>query len=185
MFSFLQAIIRETIHICCIFCWNLLIFKFIIWTNFVYEASVLVLLKILFSIKILFSAEGIIITGGGGGSAGITSVEEVILSNSTLCTLPPLPEGRYRHSQSGLTACGGQDSTAQDTCTTFSNGAWTTSHNLNPFRKQENIMSVGTPLAASCCLEESPVCRQQVFCPQQHPPSATSLNCSITRSMYV
>ena len=129
-----KAIIRETIHICCIFCWNLLIFKFIIWTNFVYEASVLVLLEILFSIKILFSAEGIIITGGGGGSAGITSVE-VILTNSTLCTLPPLPEGRYRHSQSGLTACGGQDSQAQDTCTTFSNGAWTTSHHLDPFRK--------------------------------------------------
>ena len=132
MFSFLQAIIRETIHICCIFCWNLLIFKFIIWTNFVYEASVLVLLKILFSIKILFSAEGIIITGGGGGSAGITSVE-VILSNSTLCTLPQLPEARYRHSQSGLTACGGVYPTG-GTCTTFSNGAWATSHNLDPRR---------------------------------------------------
>ena len=142
MFSFLQAIIRETIHICCIFCWNLLIFKFIIWTNFVYEASVLVLLKILFSIKILFSAEGIIITGGGGGSAGITSVE-VILSNSTLCTLPPLPEGRYRHSQSGLTACGGHGSPARGTCTTLSNGVWATSHSLDPRRK--NHVSWNSP----------------------------------------
>ena len=142
MFSFLQAIIRETIHICCIFCWNLLIFKFIIWTNFVYEASVLVLLKILFSIKILFSAEGIIITGGGGGSAGKTSVE-VILSNSTLCTLPPLPERRHRHTQSGLTACGGDDSPTADTCTTFSNGAWATSHNLDPARR--NHVSWNSP----------------------------------------
>ena len=82
---------------------------------------------------ILLSAEGIIITGGGGGSAGITSVE-VLLSNGTLCTLPPLPEGRYRHSQSGLTACGGHGSPG-GTCTTFSNGAWTTSHNLDPRRR--------------------------------------------------
>ena len=83
---------------------------------------------------ILLSAEGIIITGGGGGSAGITSVE-VLLSNGTLCTLPPLPEGRYRHSQSGLTACGGHVSPTVHTCTTFSNGAWTTSHNLDPARR--------------------------------------------------
>merc|ERR1711963_454256 len=61
------------------------------------------------------TTEGIIITGGGGGSAGITSVE-VILSNSTLCTLPPLPEARHGHSQSGLTACGGRGSPARDTC---------------------------------------------------------------------
>ena len=113
---------------------HILHFYFIIWT-FVYEASVLVLLKI------LLSAEGIIITGGSGGSAG-TSVE-VILSNDTLCTLPPLPEARYRHSQSGLTACGGDDSPTADTCTTFSNGAWATSHNLDPARR--NHVSWNSP----------------------------------------
>ena len=93
------------------------------------------MLNILFSIKILLSAAagGIIVTGGGGIDAG--SSVEVILSNGSLCTLPSLPGARNRHSQSGLTACGGQDSTAQDTCTTFSNGAWTTSHHLDPFRK--------------------------------------------------
>ena len=79
------------------------------------------------------AAGGIIVTGGGGIDAG--SSVEVILSNGSLCTLPSLPGARNRHSQSGLTACGGQDSTAQDTCTTFSNGAWTTSHHLDPFRK--------------------------------------------------
>ena len=103
---------------------HILNFYFIIWT-FVYEASVLVLLKI------LLSSEGIIITGGPGGGAG-TSVE-VILSNGTLCTLPPLPDARYRHSQSGLTACGGVYPTG-GTCTTFSNGAWATSHNIDPRR---------------------------------------------------
>ena len=81
--------------------------------------------------KILFSAEGIIITGGKDTAA--KSVE-VILSNGSLCTLPPLPEARYRHSQSGLTACGGHASPAQDTCTTLSSGAWATSHNLDPRR---------------------------------------------------
>ena len=95
----------------------------------------MVLLNILFFIKILLSAAagGIIVTGGGGIDAG--SSVEVILSNGSLCTLPSLPGARNRHSQSGLTACGGQDSQAQDTCTTFSNGAWTTSHHLDPFRK--------------------------------------------------
>ena len=100
----------------------------------IYEASLLlVLLNISFSsIKILLSAEAIIITGGED-TAG-TSVE-VILSNSTLCTLPPMPEWRHDHSQSGLTACGGHGSpTVVDTCTTLSGGAWATSQNLNPRR---------------------------------------------------
>ena len=79
------------------------------------------------------AAGGIIVTGGGGIDAG--SSVEIILSNGSLCTLPSLPGARNRHSQSGLTACGGQYSQAQDTCTTFSSGAWATSHNLNPFRK--------------------------------------------------
>ena len=92
---------------------------------------------------ILLSAEGIIITGGGGGSAGITSVE-VLLRNDTLCTLPPLPEGRSRHSQSGLTACGGKGHGSPAlTCTTLSNGAWTTSHNLDPARR--NHISWNSP----------------------------------------
>ena len=89
--------------------------------------------------RILFSLEGIIITGGKDTAA--TSVE-VILSNGTLCTLPPLPEARYRHSQSGLTACGGSDS-ARDTCTTLSNGAWATSHYLDPARR--NHVSWNSP----------------------------------------
>ena len=108
-----------------------------------HQSSVLVLLKILFfSIKILFSVEGIIITGGAGESAGITSVE-VILSNGTHCTLPPLPDARYRHSQSGLTACGGVYPTG-GTCTTFSNGAWATSHNLDQDRM--NHVSWNSPI---------------------------------------
>ena len=89
--------------------------------------------------KILFSAEGIIITGGKDTAA--KSVE-VILSNGSLCTLPPLPEARYRHSQSGLTACGGHASPAL-TCTTLSNGVWATSHNLDPGRK--NHVSWSSP----------------------------------------
>ena len=83
--------------------------------------------------------EGILITGGEGTGAYV----EVILSNSTVCTLSSLPDDRNRHSQSGLTACGGKDTHARDTCTTFSNGAWTTSHNLDPTRK--NHVSWNSP----------------------------------------
>ena len=47
--------------------------------------------------------------------------------------------------------------------------------------RPENIISVGTPLAASCCLEAALVCRQQVFCPPHPPPSVPSLNCLMTQ----
>ena len=70
--------------------------------------------------------EGILITGGYDTG----TIVEVIFGNGTHCTLPSLPHGRIWHSQSGLTACGGSDSPARETCTTFSSGAWATSHNL-------------------------------------------------------
>ena len=48
------------------------------------------------------------------------------------CVLPPLPEGRRVHSQTGLTACGGYDSDdIKRSCVTLSAGSWTRSHNLN------------------------------------------------------
>ena len=87
----------------------------------------------------MFFTEGILITGGEGSETSV----EVIFSNSIVCTLPSLPDNRNRHSQSGLTACGGKDTHARDTCTTFSNGAWTTSHNLDPARK--NHVSWNSP----------------------------------------
>ena len=83
--------------------------------------------------------EGILITGGEGTGTSV----EVILSNKTVCTFPSLSDNRRRHSQSGLTACGGKDSHASDTCTTFRNGAWTTSHNLDLTRK--NHVSWNSP----------------------------------------
>ena len=84
--------------------------------------------------------EGILITGGVGTETSV----EVILSDGTICNLPPLPEARNRHSQSGLTACGGKDSDARKTCTTFSNGAWATSHNLDQDRM--NHVSWNSPI---------------------------------------
>ena len=70
------------------------------------------------------STEGILLTGGDGADTSV----EVILSDSSICSLPPLPDGRRLHSQSGLTVCGGESSS--QTCSSFRNGEWTISHNL-------------------------------------------------------
>ena len=75
--------------------------------------------------------EGILVTGGFGTETSV----EVILSDNTICTMPPLPAGRDRHSQSGLTACGGRGSDVSQTCSTFSNGDWITSHTLREERQ--------------------------------------------------
>ena len=72
----------------------------------------------------IFSTEGILLTGGNGAETSV----EVILSDSSICRLPPLPDGRKLHSQSGITVCGGESSS--QTCSSFRNGEWTISHNL-------------------------------------------------------
>ena len=60
---------------------------------------------------------------------------ELIREDGTTCTLPPLPDVRYDHTQVGLEACGGYASYTGTTCVTFSNGTWTTSHTLSTLRQ--------------------------------------------------
>ena len=74
---------------------------------------------------------------GGRNYANVGSAEafhggfaEKDLMNSFRCLLPSLPNSRSGHTQSGLEVCGGHDSVTMTNCLTFSNGTWTTSHNL-------------------------------------------------------
>ena len=55
---------------------------------------------------------------------------ELIREDGSTCNLPPLPAGRYAHTQSGLTSCGGSGGEFSD-CITFSKGQWVTSHTLS------------------------------------------------------
>ena len=91
-------------------------------------------------IQCVFHA-GIIITGGIGGPQS-RSVQ-LLRKDGTTCTLPSLPSGRAQHSQSGLMACGGHAGSGRannrqpgsdDTCVTFEDGQWVTSHILGGSR---------------------------------------------------
>ena len=64
------------------------------------------------------------------GGDGTEESAEVILEDGSTCTMPDLPPpGRYGHSASGLTLCGGWDEDTPTTCSTFT-GQWETSHQL-------------------------------------------------------
>ena len=65
-------------------------------------------------------------------SAAYTSVEVIFANGTRYCSLPDLPKERYRHTQNGLTICGGRRS---DNCITLSDDGdgstqWTQSHTL-------------------------------------------------------
>ena len=66
----------------------------------------------------------ILVTGGHDTS---TSAEVLHLNGSSLCNLPDMPQSKDRHTQSGLIACGGYDSTAtRKSCIKFQSGSWKT-----------------------------------------------------------
>ena len=62
-------------------------------------------------------------TGGDGTS---TSAELISTTGSSICELPTMPQSKYGHTQSGLTACGGYKSDTRRNCIKFEAGAWTT-----------------------------------------------------------
>ena len=80
----------------------------------------------------------ILVTGGYDGSELTSSVEVLSDDGTPLCTLPPLPTGRWRQTQDGLLSCGGYDDGYILTCTKFSAGGWTVSHNLLEDRYQHS-----------------------------------------------
>ena len=75
----------------------------------------------------------IIITGGSiGGINTYTRSVEILRGNGNYwCSLPDLPYDRRHHTQSGLITCGGYGTSDTFTsCSTFSNGQWKTTHQL-------------------------------------------------------
>ena len=66
------------------------------------------------------------------GGFGAEESAEVILEDGSTCTMTPdlPPPGRYWHSATGLTLCGGEgDEDTRTTCSTFT-GQWETSHQM-------------------------------------------------------
>ena len=74
------------------------------------------------------------ITGGWVEGDEDTSVELLNLDGSWHCSLPPLPEQRDSHTQTGLVACGGfeKNRKSEKSCVRFSKGEeeWKKSHTL-------------------------------------------------------
>ena len=63
----------------------------------------------------------ILVTGGS-----TTSAEVLFLNGSAFCELPRMRQYKSRHTQSGLTACGGGASAIRKSCIKFEDGSWTT-----------------------------------------------------------
>ena len=62
-----------------------------------------------------------------GGSDTRTSAEVLFTNGSSICELPPMSQSKYRHTQSGLTACGGGfESDTERSCIKFVEGSWIT-----------------------------------------------------------
>ena len=78
----------------------------------------------------------IIVSGGHSGESR-NSVEILRSDGTPWCSLPDLPfdsQGISSHTQSGLIACGGTSNDNRQSCVTFKEGVWTTSHSLREDR---------------------------------------------------
>ena len=77
---------------------------------------------------------GLLITGGWSDDGDAPRTAEVWLPGDRSCQLPRLPApGRFSHTQSSLTACGGQQT--RFSCLTFTAGEWEQSHSLSEIRR--------------------------------------------------
>ena len=62
-----------------------------------------------------------------GGTHTETSAELISTNGSSICELPTMSQSKRHHTQSGLTACGGDFSdTEMRNCIKFVDGSWTT-----------------------------------------------------------
>ena len=77
-------------------------------------------------------------TGGVSNEDDAPHKAEVILPDGRSCTMPDLPSlGRFGHTQSGLTACGGGENDGTRTsCDSFTGGQWERSHELHDERHE-------------------------------------------------
>ena len=81
----------------------------------------------------------VMVTGGKGRGGNLDSVELLNMDGSWNCPMPPLPEPRMGHTQTGLVTCGasmreraGGYSAATKSCVTFASGNvnWEKTHTL-------------------------------------------------------
>ena len=100
------------------------------------------------------------VTGGRGQrGVGLDSVELLNMDGTWICSMPPLPNARIQHSQTGTIVCGGRGSArvpeASKSCVTFSSDGddwnWMLSHNLTKRRRNHGawasplgVMLIGT-----------------------------------------
>merc|ERR1719342_927686 len=56
----------------------------------------------------------------------MTSAEVLFTNGSSMCELPQMSQSKRYHTQSGLTACGGDYSGTERNCIKFEDGSWTT-----------------------------------------------------------
>ena len=78
---------------------------------------------------------------GGQGEKGVGSSVELLYMNGTwICPMPPMPERRYGHTQTGPVVCGGWPN-AGKTCITFFSGGedWVKTHKLAKERYTHNV----------------------------------------------
>ena len=80
----------------------------------------------------LIYVPAIMVTGGGNDGAE-KSVEVLHSDGTPWCSLPDLPDDRWYHTQTGLLACGGEDTKLS--CNKFSGGKWKPSHKLKKNRE--------------------------------------------------
>ena len=104
-----------------------------------YSCSDYLYFKVYKFLTILMTNISVILVSGGDPGASTAYLAELLYTNGTqLCSLPNLPQGyiRSRHSQTGLTCCGGTDYAGYTTCHTLSsNGSWEQSHSLSQRRR--------------------------------------------------
>jgi len=66
--------------------------------------------------------QAIVVTGG----SHLNSSEVLHSDGTSMCTLPPMPDIKFGHSQSAFTACGGGEKESKKICYTFREGRWET-----------------------------------------------------------
>ena len=69
------------------------------------------------------------VSGGEGQEGKLDSVELLNMNGTGICSMPPLPEARHRHSQTGPVICGGEAWKSDLACITFSTD-WKKTHTL-------------------------------------------------------
>ena len=74
----------------------------------------------------------VLVTGGEGEGGILDSTELLNMDGTWNCPMPPMPEPRLGHTQTGLVTCGGNSGDNAKSCITFISGSvnWKKTHTL-------------------------------------------------------